>query len=54
MKPNKRIPRNQKSNKNCVQKKREKENQITENLIALTTKEEEEDVEICKEKKIKT
>ena len=58
LKPNRRIPRNQKSNKNCI-KKREKENLITKILwfffaTDLTTKEEEENVEIFKEKKQKT
>ena len=52
---NRRIPRNQKSYKNCIQKKREKENLI-KNIswfffaTDLTTKEEEENVEIFKEK----
>ena len=56
MKPNRKIPRNQKSNKNCIQKKREKENLITKIswfffASDLTTKKEEENVEIFKEKK---
>ena len=55
LKPNRRIPRNQKSNKNCIQK-REKENLVTKIswfffTTDLTTKEEEENVEIFKEKK---
>ena len=55
LKPNRRIPRNQKSNKNCIQKK-EKENLVTKIswfffTTYLTTKEEEENVEIFKEKK---
>ena len=56
LKPNRRIPRNQNSNKNCIQKKGEKENLITKIswfcfATDLTTKEEEENVEIFKEKK---
>ena len=55
---NRRIPRNQKSNKNCIQKKRKKENLIKKFswfffATDLTTKEEEENVEIFKEKKNK-
>ena len=58
LKPNRRIPKNQKSNKNRIQKKGKK-NIITKIswfffAIDLTTKEEEENVEICKEKKTKT
>ena len=56
--PNRKIPRNQKSNKNCIQKKREKENLITEIswfffAIALTSKEEEENGKSAKKKKNK-
>ena len=57
LKSNRRIPGNQKSNKNCIPKKKK----VKENLIKkiswfffatdLTTKEEEENVEIFKEKK---
>ena len=55
LKSNRRIPGNQKSNKNCIQKKREKENLIKKIswfffATDLTTKEEEENVEIFKEK----
>ena len=55
LKSNRRIPGNQKSNKNCIQKKREKENLIKKLswfffATDLTTKEEEENVEIFKEK----
>ena len=55
LKSNRRIPGTQKSNKNCI-KKREKENLIKKIswfffATDLTTKEEEENVEIFKEKK---